>query len=596
LASATRNRLNTVVNIAILAAILILLFGPMGPMGRWFADWRADSQQRTLVESSWDELMHTATIIAKTPSPADTVVMFTDYECPFCRSVEPSVQLALAGGVAIALLHLPLEQIHLRAREAASAAICSEEHGKLADVHRALMESENWMAGEHWDEFAGESGIVEPEAFVACMASERTSDRVTASIALATRLGVTGTPAFVLDSGIELGADGIQAVLSLVDTVMPQTSYELKDVAFVSVASPHEGVSTIGRLTGGLMLDQNRIVLADGMSMRLFFVNIDSGEVRTVGRQGDGPGEFRRIRGIGRTELGAVFVDDFVRARVTVFNGDGSLADVVSYNPLGFRGGIMIPKPIGVHADGAVIFRDADPLFSERPSGPYRERIHYVALMPDGSHTPITEASGLEKVRRNYGPTRFNVYDKPFSYSALETVADHLVLVADTESGYTSAYDRSGDVVMTFSFGRGIPISKEADRLWREERIARTEHRNNPVNVPADARQLLGGMGGMEADEKQFYRSAEGNAVAPSLSRILVDGDGRLWAQRYVLPGDDTAVWQRGRPGKDGLDAILELPADQRVLDAMGNRVLLRTTDELGVPRAVVATLRVASC
>lgn len=595
MADATRSRLNTVVNIAILATILVLLFGPTGPMGRWFADWRADSQQRSLVESSWDDLMQQATIISKTPNPADTVVMFTDYECPFCRSVERSVQLALTGGVAIALLHLPLEQIHLRAREAASAAICAAEQGKLADVHRALMESEQWMAGEHWVEFAGENGIEEPEAFVACMASEGTSDRVTANIALATRLGVTGTPTFVLETGIELGADGIQAVLSLVGTAIPQTSYELSEVAFVSVDSPHEGVSTIGRLTGGLILDQNRIVLADGMSMRLFFVDVESGGVLAVGGQGDGPGEFRRIRSIGRTARGAVFVDDFVRARVTIFAADGSLNDVVSYDPLGFRGGIMTPKPISVHADGAIIFRDSDPLFSERPSGPYRERINYVALMPDGSHAPITEASGLEKVRRNYGPARFNVYERPFSYSVLETVTDHLVIVADTESGNASAFDRAGDVVMTFSFGQGVPVSEEADRLWREERIVRTEHRNNPANVPADTRELLGGMGGMEEDEKEFYRSAEGNAVAPSLSRILVDGDGRLWAQRYVLPGDEKAVWHRRLPGKAGLDSMLELPADHQLLDALGDKVLLRTTDDLGVPRAFVATLRVAS-
>lgn len=595
MADATRSRLNTVVNIAILATILILLFGPTGPIGQWFTGWRADSQQRTLVESSWDDLIQHATIISKTPSPADTVVMFTDYECPFCRSVEPSVQLAVAGGVAIALLHLPLEQIHLRAREAASAAICAEERGKLADVHRALMESEEWMAGEHWEAFADENGILEPEAFVACMASEETSDRVTATIALAARLGVTGTPAFVLDTGIELGADGIQAVLSLVGTAMPKTSYELNEVAFVSVESPHEGVSTIGRLTGGLMLDQNRIVLADGMSLRLFFVNIDSGEVRTVGGQGDGPGEFRRIRSIGRTARGAVFVDDFVRARVTVFADDGSLIDVASYDPLGFRGGIMVPRPISVHADGAIIFRDSDPLFSERPNGPYRERINYVALMPDGSRALITEASGLERVRRNYGSTRFNVYDRPFSYSVLETVTDDLVIVADTESGNASAFDRHGEVVMAFSFGRGVPVSEEANRLWREDRIARTEHRNNPANVPADARQLLGGMGGMEEDEKEFYRSAEGNAVAPSLSDILVDGEGRLWAQRYVLPSDDTALWHRRLPGQAGLDSIVELPSDQQLLDAFGDRVLLRTTDDFGVPRAVVATLRMVS-
>lgn len=123
----------------------------------------------------------------------------------------------------------------------------------------------------------------------------------------------------------------------------------------------------------------------------------------------------------------------------------------------------MVPRPIGVHADGAVIFRDSDPLFSERPDGPYRERIEYLALMPDGSHDGIATAPGREMVRRNHGRTSFDAYEKPFSYSALEAVAGDLVMVADTESGNLSAYNRSGDVVMTFGFGRGEPVTPEAD-------------------------------------------------------------------------------------------------------------------------------------
>ncbi len=590
-----RNRLNTVVNIAILATIIVLLCGPAGPVGRWFAGWRADRQQRALIESSWDEVMEQATILSETTAAADTVVMTTDYECPFCRSVEPSVQVALAGGVAIALLHLPLEQVHPKAREAASAAICAEEHDRLADVHQSLMESETWMDGGRWEEFAVENGVLDPQAFVACMASEGTASRVTANIALATRMGISGTPAFILETGIHLGPDGIQSVLALLDTAMPQTTYVLGDVTFVSVDFPHLGVSTLGRLTGGLFLEANRIVLGDAMSSALFFLDIDTGEVRTVGRQGDGPGEFRRIRSIGRTASGDIFVDDFMGARVAVFAPDGSLVDLVSYDPLGFRGGFMIPRPIGFNSEGTIIFRDSDPLFSERASGPYREKTSYVALMPDGSHELITEVSGLEKVRRNYGTMRFNVYDRPFSYSVVEAVVGDLLMLADTESGLITAVDRSGDVVTTYGFGRGRPVSKEADRLWREERISMVDRRYDPKAAPPGAGQLIEGMGGMLADEKEFYGSAEGNTVAPSLSSMLVDGDGRLWVQRYVLPGDDTAVWHRGHPRRGGFDAIIELPADYQLLDALGDRVLVRTADAMGVPRGVVATLRMAS-
>ena len=198
-------------------------------------------------------------------------------------------------------------------------------------------------------------------------------------------------------------------------------------------------------------------------------------------------------------------------------------------------------------------------------------------------------------VRRNYGNMSFNTYEKPFSYSSLEAVVGDLVIVANTESGNVFAYDRSGDVVIEFSFGRGVPVSREIDMRWREEKIARSQEGSRsglPADAPAGVAGLLSGLRGMGSDTEEFYRDAEGNTVTPALSHMLVDGDGRVWVQRYPLPGAETAAWQRWRPGEDGLDALIRLPADHTLLDALGNRVLLRTTDEFDVPQAIVATLR----
>lgn len=590
------NRLNLVVNIAILAAILILLFGPTGPLGRWFVDWRASSQQRGLVESAWNEMVEQATIISNVPAPPDTVAVFTDYECPFCRSAEPALREAVAGGLAIALLHLPLDQIHPRARAAASAAICAEGRGMFAEIHHALMETDEWMDGGDWEDFASKNGISDPEAFVSCMASEPTASRVTANVALATLLGINGTPAYVMGSRIEMGASGLQSVLSLVGTAVRQEPYELGEVLFESDDFPHEEVSTLGSLADGLMLGPDRIVLADGMASRLFFVDIRSGKVTAVGRRGEGPGDFQGIRAIGRADPGGVFVDDPVGTRVTVFTDDGSLVESIGYNPLEFRGHVMIPRPLGVYADGTIIFRDADPMFSERPPGPYREKVDYVALMPDGSRVHIAEAPGREMVRRNHDGGTFSNYEKPFSYSSLDAVLGDLVLVANTESGSVSAYNRSGDAVMEFGFGPGLPVTSEIAVQWREERVARTRERGRGAplgDAPAGLSALLGGLSDAISGEEEFYRNTEGNTVTPALSRMLVDGDGAVWVQRFALPSAEKAVWQRWRPSEDRLDRILDLPADYRLLDALGNRVLLRTTDELGVPKAIVATVRV---
>lgn len=371
------------------------------------------------------------------------------------------------------------------------------------------------------------------------------------------------------------------------------------ETLFESTSSPHEGVSTVWRLSGGLFLDPGRIVVGDSRAAQLFIVNIESDQVQPVGRRGEGPGEFQRIRGPRRAAEGGFFVDDFMMARVTRFAADGSLLNTIAYNPTSFRSGPFVLRAIGLHSDGTIIFRDGEPLFSERPDGPYREKIGYVARMADGASATIAEADGLEMERRNLGGG-FSTFEKPFSYSVVEAVAGDLVLLADTESGILSAYDRGGEVAMTFDFGPGDQVTREADRLWREAKVEGTNERDRTLaqsrpDAPPEAAALMAGLRGLGSDEeREYYRSAEGNARAPALSRLLVDGDGRVWAERFALPGAETVVWQRWNPGTGRIDATLELPRDHHLLDALGDRVLLRTTDELGVQRAVVMTLRVA--
>lgn len=589
------NRLNIVVNVAILVTLGALLLSPTGVLRRWFDDWRKSSEQSQLVRAAWDELIEQANIISGGPASQDTVVEFTDYECPFCRTAEPALRAAVANGLTLAVLHLPLEQIHPRAHEAATAAVCADEQGAFANVHHSLLAKDNWTEEGGWEGFAEANGVPEPTSFVDCMKSAYAERRVAAHLALAVRLGVNGTPAFVTNSSVEMGADGLRSVLERAGTASAP-EYEMDRIVFESADFPHDAVSALGSLVDGLMLAPDRILLADSRAASLLFIDLDDHSVTAVGHRGDGPGDFRSLWAVGRAQPSGIFTHDPVGAKVTLFADDGSLVRALTYNPLTFRGHVMVPRPIGAYADGTVVFRDADPMFTERPEGPYREKFEYLLMMPDESRTTIAEAPGREMVRRNFNASTFSAYEKPFSYSSLDATVEDLVLVADTESGDVTGYDHAGNVVSTFSFGPGTPVSRAIDARWREERIATEEKESRAVatsTVPV-ASELLGAFGGTGDGEEEFYRTAEGNAVTPAMARMLVDGDGRVWVQRFTLPGAETVVWQRWHRGEGRIDGTIRIPSEYKLLDAIGDRVLLRSTDEFDVPHATVSTLRVA--
>src|SRR5438477_10776063 len=69
------------------------------------------------------------------------IVEFSDYQCPYCRQVEPVIKSVLAkygDKVSLSYRDLPLRQSHPQAQIAAEASRCAEEQGKCWEYHDQL--------------------------------------------------------------------------------------------------------------------------------------------------------------------------------------------------------------------------------------------------------------------------------------------------------------------------------------------------------------------------------------------------------------------------------------------------------------------------
>ena len=144
------------------------------------------------------------------PDAPVTIVEFTDYQCPYCSShaeqVLPRIvtELIDSGDVYYVLKDLPLDNIHPRARAAATAARCAGEQDAYWGMHDALFESQpRWSRPENtpteiFVELADELGL-DSEAFNACLESGRYDEAIEANLAEARALGIGGTPYFFID-------------------------------------------------------------------------------------------------------------------------------------------------------------------------------------------------------------------------------------------------------------------------------------------------------------------------------------------------------------------------------------------------------------
>lgn len=74
-------------------------------------------------------------------NPKVTLVLYSDFQCPYCKQFNSSVDQALAAyptQLAVVFRHFPLESIHLYAEKLAEGSECANAQGKFWEFHDAI--------------------------------------------------------------------------------------------------------------------------------------------------------------------------------------------------------------------------------------------------------------------------------------------------------------------------------------------------------------------------------------------------------------------------------------------------------------------------
>jgi protein-disulfide isomerase len=148
-----------------------------------------------------------------------TIVEFSDYQCPFCKRAEPTVEQIVKRypeQVRIVFRHFPLDNIHPLARGASEAAACANDQGKFWEFHTELFASSPKLEKDALRKIA-EKLKLDLAAFDACVGERRYRAQVEADVAAGREAGVSGTPAFFVN-GIPLsGAQPVEKFVDLID-------------------------------------------------------------------------------------------------------------------------------------------------------------------------------------------------------------------------------------------------------------------------------------------------------------------------------------------------------------------------------------------
>jgi protein-disulfide isomerase len=143
-----------------------------------------------------------------------TLVMFTDYNCPYCRASAAEIDRLLANDLKVKVVWREMPVLGPGSDQAAAAALAAARQGKYLPFHRAL------FAGSHPDQngiaVAARTVGLAPASLIAGSKTPEVQAEIATNLDIARRLGISATPFFVIGNRTHEGALGYDALAAAV--------------------------------------------------------------------------------------------------------------------------------------------------------------------------------------------------------------------------------------------------------------------------------------------------------------------------------------------------------------------------------------------
>jgi hypothetical protein len=118
-------------------------------------------------------------------------------------------------------------------------------------------------------------------------------------------------------------------------------------------------------------------------------------------------------------------------------------------------------------------------------------------------------------------------------------------------------------------------VAREPEQITRERFDAFVERRVQSVDDPAEA-----------AEARRRYGETPMRELVPAYSRILVDSEGNIWAERYREDTATPPTWTIFDASGEAA-GMLAFPAGTRLLAVDGSRAIAVRRDEMDVEHVV---------
>ena len=174
-----------------------------------------DKAQAALVERRREIFDDPATPVGGNPAGDVSLVEFFDYQCPYCKEVEPSLEALARHDKELRFVYKEFPVLGPVSVTAARAALAARKQGKYVPFHRAMIALKGKLDDAAVFKTAASVGL-DVERLKRDMKDPAIDRALKSNLALAETLDIRGTPGFVIGDTIVAGAMGLDDLEKLI--------------------------------------------------------------------------------------------------------------------------------------------------------------------------------------------------------------------------------------------------------------------------------------------------------------------------------------------------------------------------------------------
>ena len=166
----------------------------------------------------YDVKVESTDAIKGNPKAPITIVEFSEFQCPFCSRVVPTmkqIEETYGNKVRFVFKHNPLP-FHADAPLASQAALAAGEQGKFWPMHDAMFANQKELKRESLEKYAQEIGL-NMGKFKAALDANKFKEQIDANMAQAKELQANGTPHFFVNGRRVKGAQPFESFKKIID-------------------------------------------------------------------------------------------------------------------------------------------------------------------------------------------------------------------------------------------------------------------------------------------------------------------------------------------------------------------------------------------